>query len=294
MICNDTYRNILVSYAYAGNNPSFADILVNLSRQNRINVMIDSGAFTKFNAQNDMRHINIDGYCNFLADVGNFVHKYVMLDVVGNAMASKRNYELMVSKGLSPMFVMTMFDDDYDFMNETLSVNRNVCVAGGVTTKGPWMIRRFQQIYKRSGGKALMHGLGFVKFPEMLQLNLASTDSSTWWTAPQRFGSIKYFDNAMKAVSIADIKKGKISPVLSQIFNLCNVNPSDILDSGKIRGGCNIQSFVTTVGYVLLQKYCYKRGLRCFMAATSKSQLLKYLYVCDNLSQLNYNEYRKI
>lgn len=294
MIYNDTYKNVLLSYAYGGKSPSLNEKTLDLSRKKIINVMIDSGAFTKFNAKQDILHINLNDYCDYLKDCGNYVEKYVMLDVVGNAIESRRNYENMVNKGLTPMFVATMFDNDYDYINETLSVNRNICVAGGVTTKGTWMTRRFQQIYKRSGKKALIHGLGYVTFPKMLQLNLASVDSSSWNTGPQCYGSIQYFHNGLKVTNFANIKRKGIPNTLKDVLNFCNIKASDFFNPKYAIGNKNIQGFISLVGNVMMQKYCYKRGLRYFLAISSNKSLSKYLYVCDNLSQLNYSDYRKI
>ncbi len=151
--------------------------------------MIDSGAFTLFNSTNGkMGWLNIDNYCKFLDTFGQFSEKYVMLDVINNHEASKDNYELMLKRDLNPMFVFTTYDNDYTYLKQAVARNPHICVAGGVTSYRQWMQKRYQDVYKNT--QALMHGLGFVKFPDMLQLPLHSVDSSSWVQASQVFGAI--------------------------------------------------------------------------------------------------------
>ena len=51
MKSNNTHFNILVSYAYTGKAPKFNNAVMNESVKGNANVMIDSGAFTIYNAK---------------------------------------------------------------------------------------------------------------------------------------------------------------------------------------------------------------------------------------------------
>lgn len=176
---NNVSFNILASYAYLNNDKVFCDWCFGLHKDGIANVMIDSGAFTLHNAKQKRDWLTVDNYCRFLEKYENYCEKYVMLDVVGNDIQSKKNYELMVSRGFEPMFVLTMFDKDWQYLNETLGTNPNICVAGGVTTKGDWMTKRFQDVSVHTGKRAKVHGLGYVTFPKMFQVPLVSVDSSS-------------------------------------------------------------------------------------------------------------------
>ena len=188
--------------------------------------MIDSGAFTLFNSTNGkMGWLNIDNYCKFLDTFGQFSEKYVMLDVINNHEASKDNYELMLKRDLNPMFVFTTYDNDYTYLKQAVARNPHICVAGGVTSYRQWMQKRYQDVYKNT--QALMHGLGFVKFPDMLQLPLHSVDSSSWVQASQVFGILRYFDEGMKGPRYIDVLKRKVAlpEQIKQLLDKFKVTP---------------------------------------------------------------------
>lgn len=290
----DTHLNILISFAYMTND-AFCRKVRQLVEQKRINVMIDSGAFTKHNAKGDFSHINLDGYCRFLEQYGNFSEKYVMLDVVGNAEASRCNYEIMIQRGLLPMFVMTMFDKDYGYMRDAVSRNPHICVAGGVTTKGTWILKRFQDIYKHSDQKALIHGLGYVTYPRMLQLPLYSVDSSSWKAASLRFGSLQYFDNGLKAISYREVIRGKSNLTLlqRQVLNNLGITPTIFMKDEYHRGNYSIECFGGIQANIALQKVCKRNGLDYFLAASNQMDVEKIVYVNENYHNLNYERFRK-
>ena len=290
----DTYLNILISFAYMTSD-AFCRKVRQLVEQKKINVMIDSGAFTKHNAKGDFSHINLDSYCKFIEQYGSLSEKYVMLDVVGDSEASRRNYEIMVLRGLNPMYVMTMFDKDYSYMRDAVRRNPHICVAGGVTTKGAWLIKRFQDIYRQSLGKALIHGLGYVTYPKMLQLPLYSVDSSSWKAASLRFGSLQYFDNGLKAISYRDIMRGKsyLTLLQRQVLNNLGITPSIFMKDEYHRGSYSIECLAGIQANIALQKICKRSKLDYFLAASNQMDVEKIVYVNENYQNLNYEKFRK-
>lgn len=292
---NDTSLNILASYAYLGNDKRFEELAFDLHRKGKINLMIDSGAFTKHNAKSNFDFLTLNNYCNFLQRHKNECEKYVMLDVVGNESKSKANYEEMLRQGLNPMFVLTMYDNDMDYFRYAIDNNPDCCVAGGATTKGPWMIKRFQTAYKESKCKAQIHGLAYVTYPNMLQLPLSSVDSSTWKISALRFGSFSFFKEGLKSTDIKSIRKNtKVPPKLLFMFEKCGITLSEFLCKSNYRGNVNIQSLMSIMAYLEYQNFCYKRGFRLFLAVSSYMDLAKILYVKENINNLSYNEYKKI
>lgn len=294
--CNNTPINILVSYAYCGNDKSFTERVINMSRSGVANFMLDSGAFTKFNAKSAFKHVNLQDYVTYCHQYGEEFEKYVMLDVVGNEEQSKKNYEYMVRSGLSPMFVVTMFDKDMNYVRQTLNTNANICVAGGVTTKSDWMTKRFQDIYKACEGKCKIHGLGYVTFPKMLQLNLASVDSSSWNAAPARFGNIVYFDNGLKQSLYKEFMSGK-KRMPKQVVNaleFCGITPSMFKREENNRGKASIGLMLSLLANTQLQRYCYRRGLRFFLAAGKLLDLIQIQYIVENINNLRYEDFQKL
>lgn len=294
--CNETPVNLLVSYAYCGNSKSFTQQIANMSRSGFANFMLDSGAFTKFNTKSANSHINIHDYIAYCQLYASEFEKYVMLDVVGNEEQSRKNYEAMVRAGLAPMFVVTMFDKNYDYIRQTLDVSENICVAGGVTTKSDWMTKRFQDIYRACNGKCKIHGLGYVTFPKMLQLNLASVDSSSWTAAPARFGTLVYFDNGLKAIPYRDLKSGKtkMPKQLISALEFCGITPTMFKRLEYHKGQSSIGIMLSILANTQLQKYCYRRGLKFFLAVAKPPDLIQIEYVVKNINNLRYENFRKL
>ena len=296
MKSNNTHLNILVSYAYLGKSKKLCDITFGPSRDGITNIMIDSGAFTLFNSTNGkMGWLNIDNYCKFLDAFGEFSEKYVMLDVINNHQASKDNYELMLQRDLNPMFVFTTYDNDYTYLKEAVARNPHICVAGGVTSYRQWMQKRYQDVYKNT--QALMHGLGFVKFPDMLQLPLHSVDSSSWVQASQVFGILRYFEEGMKGPRYIDVLKRKVAlpNQIKQLLDKFKVTPKEFSNLDNHKGLYSIATMLSIVAHIEYQKYCKKRGLNLFLACAKVSDLRDILYINEELEKntLTYEKFAK-
>lgn len=296
MKSNDTYLNILVSYAYTGKNKGFNDLVISKSVSGEINLMLDSGAFTLFNAKQKRDWLTVDNYCDYLSKYGHLVEKYVMLDVIGNDDASKENYELMLKRGLNPMFVFTMADNDFSYLRDTTKHNKHICVAGGVTTKGDWIRKRFQDVYKHTDG--LIHGLGYVSYPSMYQLPIHSVDSSSWIQSSQVYGILSYFDNGMKGVPYRDIltKKKKLPIQLIKMFEELKITPKQFSNLDNHKGARSIAALVNLISYIEYQKYSKRTGVNLFLAMAGTRNVTDILYVNEEYSKgtLNFNKWQKL
>jgi hypothetical protein len=290
---NNTHLNILVSYAYSGNNKKFTDYIVKKSQEGSINFMLDSGAFTLYNAQGKRDWLTLDNYSNYIKEYGNEFQKYVMLDVIGNDEKSKENYELMLKKGLNPMFVFTMADNDFNYLKEATKNNIDICVAGGVTTKGDWIRKRYQDVYNKTSAK--IHGLGYVKYPDMYQLPLASVDSSTWVQSSQAFGFLVYFNNGMKSIAYIDVlkKQKKLPYELQRILEQIKLTPKEFSNLENHRGSASIGSLIGIMAYIKYQKYSKKNGIDLFLAASSMVGIQTINHINNNLDNITYEEWKK-
>lgn len=298
MASNDTWFNILVSYAWLGGSGNFTKNVFQSHRDKEINLMIDSGAFTLFNAPNNKsyKHIDLDQYCNFLSIYGNDCEKYVMLDKIADEKQSKENYEEMIRRGLNPMFVFTMYDKDYSYLNDAVTLNPDVCVAGGVTTKGDWIRKRFQDVYLRTGNTARIHGLGYVTYPDMFRLPLKSVDSSSWAQSSMMYGTLCWFDNGLKSSSYMDILKKKkvMAPKLIENLEKYKISPKDFSDLSNHRGGVNIALLLSMTAWFEYQKVAKRQGLDLYISIGGDGQLnqLKWINEEYNKGTLTYEKYK--
>ena len=193
------------------------------------------------------------------------------------------------------MFVVTMYDTDYDFMREAVKRNHNICVAGGATTKSKWMQKRYQDIFRFSNQEARIHGLAFVTYPLMLQLPLFSVDSSSWKAASLRFGSLQYFNRGLKGLSYKDVLRGRKSLSLEQqkVLRNLKVSPQMFSNMEYHRGNFSMEALSGLHANITMQKVCKRNKLDYFLAASNLMDLEKILYVNDNYNDLDYLKFRK-
>lgn len=293
MKSNNTHFNLLASFAYTFKNKKFHSALINESVKGNANIMIDSGAFTLFNAKQPREWLTLDNYCKYIEGIEQNIEKYVMLDVIGNDKASKNNYELMLKKGFNPMFVVTMADNDMSYVSDAVKNNKHICVAGGVTTKGDWMSKRFQDVYKQT--KGLIHGLGYVTYPKIFQLPLHSVDSSSWLQSSEVYGILNWFEDKIKSVRYIDVltRKKKMPIGLKQALEELKVTPKDFSNLDNHKGARSIGTMLNAVAYTKYQQYAKRLGLNLFLALANTHQLNVLLYINDNLDNLNYNQWKQ-
>jgi hypothetical protein len=311
MLSNNTPLNILWTYAAAGKaKKELIEWIINLSRSGEINLMIDSGAFTYYNAGlkgklNEVSHINVDDYCTWLDKWGQYVEKYVSLDVIKNNDLTKRNYETMVRRGFNPMWVLTHYDNDWNYLNEAVDRNPHICVAGGANTNGDWIKSRYQTAYKKTDGKIKIHGLGYVKYPSMLQLPLHSVDSSSWVKAPA-FGSIVHFnrkENKLITIPHKEYTSGKIKihDELGVLLDKLEISKKDWIEAFTLNGkyltssaGVSLSRMLAIIANLEYQKMTYSKGLRLFLAIGGKD-LEQIVYINRELKAgtLKWHQHKK-
>lgn len=312
MLSNDTSLNILWSYAYANKKDKLADWITGLSRSGEINLMIDSGAFTKYNADlkgksKEFSFINVDDYCKWLETYGQYVEKYVSLDVIMQHEKTKNNYELMLKRGFNPMWVLTHFDNDWDYLNAAVDNNPHVCVSGGANSNGDWIKSRYQNAFKRTGGRIKTHGLGYVKYPSMLQLPLHSVDSSSWVKAAA-YGNIVHFnrkDNrGLQVTPHKDYTSGKkkIDDELGTLLDKIEVSKKDWVEAFTLNGkylssssGVTLARMLAIIANLEYQKMTYSKGLRLFLAIGGKDlEQIVYIHREWKAGTLKWNKHKNI
>lgn len=293
MKCNNTYFNLLASYAYLGKNKDFCESFFGLHRSGYGNVMIDSGAFTVRNAKENRDWLTLDTYCDFLGQYGDMSEKYIMLDVIGDDERSKKNYEIMVQRGLTPMFVLTMVDRDFSFLRDSMSVTPHCCVAGGVSTKGPWIIKRFQDTIKATDGRAKIHALGYVTYPNLFRAPIVSGDSSSWIQQSQKYGCLNAFTSTgLRHQLYKEVWGGKkIHPAVREVMNEIGVTPAMFVQKKYHTGSTSIGTLCSMLAYLRYQKYSQKHGRQLFLAVSAKINLDMLIWTIENMREPSYERF---
>jgi len=172
----DSPLNLLVSWPY------FKGGILSLvcEHRDRLRLLVDSGAFTAWKAG---KTLVLDDYCAFLDALPVTPWRYFTLDIIGDAISTRQQYDEMRERGYTPVPVFTRGDDphDLDYYYETSDV---VALGGLVGTKGN---REFVKGIMEYVGTRKVHWLGFTAHPFLLHYRPFMCDTSSW-ASSDRFG----------------------------------------------------------------------------------------------------------
>lgn len=216
--------NVLFSYAYC-NRPLNHWIK---TYGEPWDILIDSGAHSVHNSGG---HIELDDYCDWLEEYGPHVTRYIQLDVIGNAAATKVNLKAMRDRGFDPMPVLTC-DVGAKAALELLrnSKKPELCIAGGAGNVDgaqskmdngmTWYENRCRMVRKVVGKDVWIHGLGYTRgIPKMTTVPINSFDSSSH-THAARSGSIILWDRRNMNTKNVYLKYGSASKVQGRTGNV--------------------------------------------------------------------------
>jgi hypothetical protein len=169
--------NILVAYPYC--NKQIQQLIYN--HHSDIRFILDSGAFTVWKTN---KQIKIDDYCRFIESLPFAPWRYFNLDVIGDAAASKKNYQTMLNRGFKPIPVFTR-GENLETLEEYYNSSDVVALGGLVATeKNKGFVRALMK--KINGRKT--HWLGFTHH-EFLKYFKPYMADSTSWEAGAKFGA---------------------------------------------------------------------------------------------------------
>lgn len=154
-----------------------------------VDIMIDSGAFTKHKSPKKVKHVTLENYLKFLKEVEDLKSKhnftgeihYVNLDVIGNAVETNKNLKIIESHGFKPLPVFTYSDSMenlkklYDKYDWVLLGN-----VGGKNLRK--LVGFFKTIIKSMGKESFrkFHILGISRLPLFAEIKPKSFDNSSF------------------------------------------------------------------------------------------------------------------
>ena len=170
---------VLLSYAYAAK--------YDLAAYPDAEVVIDSGAFT---AHTSGKAVDHHAYLRWLAQHAGRVRFAFSLDVIGDPVASMKNYLTAVDAVGDRVRIVPTWHIGTDFavLDELTRATDYVAIGGAVpyASRQKVLMRQFVAAHRiaRDNG-ARLHGLGVSGSGAVRRLPWASVDSSSW-TIPQR------------------------------------------------------------------------------------------------------------
>lgn len=171
----DQRLNVLVAYPYL--KPDVAAVL--RDNTDRTRVVVDSGAFTAFQAG---KPIALDDYCRFLESLPFTPWRYFTLDVIGNPAATRANYDEMRRRGFNPVPIFTRGEDPAE-LEAYYETSDLVGIGGLVGTLGN---KGFVNGIMRHVAGRRVHWLGFVNHRYLKAHRPYMADSSSWTMGTRR------------------------------------------------------------------------------------------------------------
>ena len=162
------------------------------SMKNKIDIFLDSGAFSAF-TQNIQ--IDIDEYINFIKEHQSNLEVYANLDVIGSPKGTWMNQKIMERAGLNPLPCFH-YGEDIKWLNRYLKSGYEYIALGGmvpISTRDliKWLDILFSDYLTDSNGYPIIkvHGFGLTSLTLMLRYPWFSVDSTSW-VMTGRMGSI--------------------------------------------------------------------------------------------------------
>lgn len=259
----DYKLNLLVAYPYMQKSMiSFLN-----ENQDKIRFLLDSGAFTAHKSGNP---IKLDDYCRFLERLPFAPWKYFTLDVIGDPVATMKNYETMLARGFTPIPIFTI-GACIDSFEEYFKTSDIVGVGGINQARDPVGFSR--AMLKKANGRKV-HLLGFTRFEFLKTYKPHMCDSSSWEQAA-RYGSTRLFMGGGKpllCVTKEKIKTALKSPDVLSAFKRIKIDPFDLLQDQQWCGGISASRKTCARSARLLSEGFFKNcGVNYFLAATTKN-----------------------
>jgi hypothetical protein len=186
--------------------------------------LLDSGAFTAWKAGTVLKLVD---YLRFIDSLPVKPWRHFMLDVIGDPIATRKNYEEAMRLGYRPIPIFTRGEDpavlDFYYASSDL-----VAVGGLVGTRGN---KGFVNgIMRRIKGRQV-HWLGFTQSDFLGHYRPYSADSSSV-NAGYRYGQLKLYAGQGKWISAhrTDFVAGRPSPAMLTLLQRYQITPMELAD----------------------------------------------------------------
>lgn len=150
-----------------------------------IRLVVDSGAFTAWKLGTP---VGLDDYCRFLESLPVRPWRYFTLDVVGDPVGTRRNYEVMRARGFTPVPIFTR-GEQLASLDEYFTTSDVVGVGGLVGTHRNKAFLNAVQAHTQGARK--LHWLGFGNINYLRAYRPYMCDSTTCFAG--RYGRLRVY-----------------------------------------------------------------------------------------------------
>jgi len=173
--------NVLMAWNYI--DPASLEHMQSLGDRGRL--LIDSGAFTAWKAG---KPVQLHEYLRFLGDLPFEPWGYFVLDVIGDPVATRENFDEMRRQGFDPIPIFTR-GEDLEELDRYYEDHPRVALGGLVGTKGN---KGFVNGLMAKIGSRPCHWLGF-NFRDWLAYYRPDSADSSSWSMGLRYGNLPVY-----------------------------------------------------------------------------------------------------
>jgi hypothetical protein len=182
----DDAKHFLESFYYLDKQPETVEAI----RRDGVRIFCDSGAYS---AKTQHEKIDLTAYCRFIHEHEDIIEQVdgrplvAVLDVIGDARATRHNHVEMQKQGVKPIPVFH-FGSDVSFLQEYVA-NFDYVGLGGLVRKSPsrqkeWLDRMLNDFLLDGAGRlrCRVHAFGMTSLELLKRYRnlLTSVDSTTW------------------------------------------------------------------------------------------------------------------
>lgn len=165
---------LLLSYFYFKNR-DLGEFIEELGYQPEI--LLDSGAYSAWSKGKNISPID---YMNYISKNKQYITKYIMLDVIGDAELTVKYYEIMKLKGFDPIPVYHYGDSEHYLQLFIKEGNTSIALGNTVPIKDKNKVAAWVNTLTDKYPDIKFHLLGSSSKKITQKTNLHSADSSTW------------------------------------------------------------------------------------------------------------------
>lgn len=259
--------NLLVAFPYV--NPGILRLLV--QNKERVRFLLDSGAFTAWKSG---KPIKLDDYCRFIESLPVKPWRYFVLDVIGDAHGTLKNYETMLKRGFKPVPIFTRGEDP-SVLEDYYKTSDVVGVGGLVGTSGNTGF--VNGIMKKIGSRRC-HWLGFTRFNFMKHYRPYMCDSSSWESGA-RFATFHLYmgGGRTKAVKKSQFASRPPDELVRAIASY-GYNARDLAKGENWRGGYSTNRCLNGASAVRMSLDVQKNLGTLFFSAATTEHAVKILF----------------
>ena len=231
--------------------------------------------------------ITIDDYIQECKTKYKDVWQYVALDVIMDEDQTMRNLDIMADAGLSPMAVLTP-TADIEVVPKLLSYNKanRISVSGGAVGKSDMFVAsRIVQTHNISGKTAKIHGLGYMRHPQVFNLPLSTIDASSM-NSGARYGTMMIYDERKGICGanwkdLANPKSERERRILGTILRT-GIKTEHLRDKQYYTGHHSIVNLACLFAYLQYANHATTKGVGLFMSLANYTITAALMAVIDS------------